>query len=241
MVAAGGEESDVLRHRKQDLLRTVHDDVAVALAGTDAAAHEAAQLVARAAGLELDDGLPPLEAAALLVPDDLVVLLRSEGGWRMAAGVVCFPSHWSPVEKLGLSVADIHGPVPRYSDELRLRVDRFLDQLRPGRPVWRRNWTIHASPELYAPHPVRTTGPVASGDHWLRSERQVLAALPGSGGILFTIRTEQVPLAVLTARPGLARQLAHAVRSMPSDLADYRFGSLDTSVLADWLERTGLP
>ena len=50
----------------------------------------------------------------------------------MAAGVVCFPSHWSPSEKLGLPVAAIHGPVPRYADELRHRVDRFLDQLEPG-------------------------------------------------------------------------------------------------------------
>jgi hypothetical protein len=244
-VGAGGRQSELLRHRKEELLRAVHDQVSVTVsgagadAGAESAVQEAAQLVAWTTGLPLDRGWPPLEAAALLVPDDLVVLLRFAGEWRMVAGVVCFPSHWSPPEKLGLPVADIHGPVPRYADELGHRVDRFLDQLKPGRPVWRRNWTIHASPELYAPRPARVTAPVAPGDHWLRSERQVLASLPGSGGILFTIRTEQVPLAAVADRPELAHRLAQALRSAPLDLASYRFGSLDIGVLADWLQHAG--
>jgi dimethylamine monooxygenase subunit A len=237
LLEAGGRDSEALRRRKEELLRTAHAEVSVALPGVDVAADQAAQFVSRTVGQRLDDGWPPLEAAALLVPDDLVLLLRYEDGWRMAAGVVCFPSHWSPPEKLGLPVADIHAPVPGYADELRHRVDRFLDQLSPGRAVWRRNWTIHVSPELHAPRPLMTTGPVAPEDHWLRSERQALAALPGHAGILFTIRTEQVPLGALAGQPALAAALARALRSTPPDLAAYRFGTRDVSVLSYWLER----
>ncbi len=243
---AAGPESEELRRRKEQLLRSAHDEVSVALPelhgpglegpGVEGAVNEAAHLVSRLAGARLDEEWPPLEAAALLVPDDLVVLLRQEGRWVMAAGVVCFPSHWSPPEKLGLPVAAIHGPVPRYADELRHRVDRFLDQLGASRAVWRRNWTIHASPELYAPRPVPTGGRLAPQDHWLRSERQVLTALPQSTGILFTIRTDQVPLAVLKEKPELATGLAGALRATPPDLAAYRFGALDTRRLANWLE-----
>ena len=250
-----GPESEELRRRKEQLLRSAHDEVSVALPefqvpearggaglegpGLEGAVNEAAQLVCRLAGARLDEERPPLEAAALLVPDDLVVLFRQEGRWVMAAGVVCFPSHWSPPEKLGLPVAAIHGPVPRYADELGHRVDRFLDQLGASRAVWRRNWTIHASPELYAPRPVPTAGPLAPQDHWLRSERQVLTALPQSTGILFTIRTDQVPLAVLEQKPELAAGLAGALRATPPDLAAYRFGALDTHRLANWLEGHG--
>ncbi len=249
-----GPESEELRRRKEQLLRSAHDEVSVALPGLEGprlegprlegpgledAVNEAAQLVSRLAGARLDEEWPPLEAAALLVPDDLVVLLRQEGRWVMAAGVVCFPSHWSPPDKLGLPVAAIHRPVPRYADELRQRVDRFLDQLGASRAVWRRNWTIHASPELYAPRPGPTPGRLAPQDHWLRSERQVLTALPQSTGILFTIRTNQVPLGVLKEKPELATGLAGALRATPPDLAAYRFGALDTRRLANWLEGHG--
>jgi dimethylamine monooxygenase subunit A len=232
-----GPDREVWRGRKVELLRAVHDEVSVSLTGaaTVTVTDEAAQLVSQVTGSQLDPAWPPLEAAALLVPDDLVVLLRLDGGWRMAAGVVCFPSHWAPAEKLGLPVAAIHGPVPHYADELGQRVDRFLDQLHPGRAVWRRNWTIHASPELYAPRPVTTRAPVAPEDHWLRSERQVLTAQPGRTGILFTIGTDQVPIAVMRDRPELATRMAGALRSMPGELATYRFGALDVDVLADWL------
>ena len=240
--AAAGQ--DGVRRRKEILLTTVHDEVSVALPHATAKLHqavdEAAHLVARMTGQPLENAWPTLEAAALLVPDDLVVLLRLDGSWRMAAGVVCFPSHWSPSEKLGLPVAAIHGPVPRYAEELRHRVDRFLDRLSPDRPVWRRNWTIHASDELHAPRPVLTGGPVAPEEHWLRSERQVLAALPLSGGTLFTIRTDQVPLAVVKDRAGTASRLAAALRCTPPDLAAYRFGALDISRLAAYLDRQGM-
>jgi len=72
-------------------------------------------------------------------------MIRSEDSWRFGAGVVCFPSHWVPSEKLGLPITDVHEPVPHYDEELAQRVDRFLDHLAPGKNAWRRNWVIHAS------------------------------------------------------------------------------------------------
>jgi hypothetical protein len=237
LVEADVPDGDHIRRRKQQLLASAGDQVSVAVPGAELAVEEAAELVARVAGRPLDPGRPSLEAAALLVPDDLVVLVRGQGSWRLAAGVVCFPSHWSPPAKLGLPITEVHGPVPRYTEELSERVERFLDHLSPERPVWRRNWTIHASPELHAPYPVVTAGLVAPEDHWLRSERQALAALPLSGGILFTIRTEQVPLAFLRDRADIASRLAVALRSTPPDLAHYRFSGLDIDAVVAWLER----
>ncbi len=34
--------------------------------------------------------------------------------YRMLGGVVCFPAHWSLLEKMGMDLATIHDPVPRW-------------------------------------------------------------------------------------------------------------------------------
>lgn len=232
-----GPGFEALRQRKSELLASAHRQVSVALPDVEAAAGEVARFVAGAVGQPLEANRPPLEAAALLVGEDLVVLVRKDGAWLMAAGVVCFPSQWSPASKLGLPVARIHEPVPRYAEELSDRVDRFLDHLAPDRPVWRRNWMVHASPELHAPQPVPVAGPVAPEDHWLRSERQTLTALPLTGAILFTIRTEQVSFGSLRHEPGFASRLAAAIRSTPADLTRYRLGDVDIDGIVGWLER----
>jgi dimethylamine monooxygenase subunit A len=149
-------------------------------------------------------------------------LVRSEEGWRFGAGVVCFPSHWVPSEKLGLPMTGVHEPVPHYNEELAQRVDRFLDHLAPGRNAWRRNWLIHASPQLHVPHPTAVGDPVQPRDLWLRSERQVLCALPATGAVLFTIRTQQFPLRALATRPDVASSMASSLRSSPDSLRAYR-------------------
>src|SRR3954452_13539789 len=81
-----------------------------------------------------------LERAALSVQEDLCVLLPDAGGRLvLAAACVCFPSHWRLADKIGLPVWDIHGPVPRYEDELARKVDTFIARLRPPAVMKRRN------------------------------------------------------------------------------------------------------
>jgi hypothetical protein len=208
---------------KQRLFATAREVVSVSLPEAAEAAAEAAELVlSRLGGPNPIADFRPLESAALQVQEDLIVLVRSEKAWRFGAGVVCFPSHWVPSEKLGLPMTDVHEPVPHYSEELAQRVDRFLDHLAPGRSVWRRNWVIHASPELHVPRPPVAGGSVQTRDLWLRSERQVLWALPATGGILFTIRTQQFPLSALVMRPDVASSMASSLRSAPDSLRAYR-------------------
>ena len=47
-----------------------------------------------------DPGLPPLLRAGMLVQDDLVVMMKREAGWCIAAAHLSFPSSWSLAEKL---------------------------------------------------------------------------------------------------------------------------------------------
>lgn len=183
------------------------------------------------------DVLDLLAGARLLVADDLCVLLPGDDGWRLAAGCVCFPSYWRPRDRIGAPLTDVHRPVPGYPGPLAGRVDGFLGRLRPGQGVWRRNWLVHDVPDLHLPtwvDDVDRPTPVPER-RWLRSERQTLVRLPSTDAVVFTIRTQQVPMAVLTERPDVAGALAAAIRGWSPEQRAYKGGAVDEPLLS-WLE-----
>ncbi|HET6954375.1 MAG TPA: DUF3445 domain-containing protein [Acidimicrobiales bacterium] len=250
-----GESATSDRAAKAAVLAAHRDEVVAALPGTGAAARELLALVAPgpAPGPARGDGAtggppggePPLVAAALAVAEDLCLVVPGPaGGWVLGAGVVCFPSHWRLRSKLGRPIAEVHGPVPHYADELATRVDRFLDRLTPNRAAWRRNWMVHSHDHLYAPvAPPAPDPPVTAADAggrlWLRSERQTLRRLPETGAIVFTIRTQQARLADAVAGSadpaGLRHRLAAAVAAWSGDLVAYRGGDALRAALLGWL------
>lgn len=199
----------------------------------------------RDAGAPLSAAHDPVEVLAatrVRVADDLCLLLPGEGGWRLAAACVCFPSYWHPAERVGQPLVDVHARVPGYPGPLAGRVDGFLGRLRPGQGVWRRNWLVHDVADLHLPRRVADVDrptPVPDG-RWLRSERQTLMRLPGTGAVAFGIRTQQVPMDALRRRPDVASGLAAAVRGWSDQLAAYKGGAVDEALLA-WLEDVGRP
>jgi hypothetical protein len=166
-------------------------------------------------------------------------MVPRDGGYHLDAACLCFPSHWRLADKFEGSAAAIHGPVPRYGDDLEERVDRYLDRLRAGTISARRNWSVHDRPDLFAPvpPPTRSIGPdeVATG-LWLRSERQTLRRLPGTGAVLFTIRVQQAPLGVLAHRPEAAARLAARIRAQPHALTDMNGVTPYRTEILTWLD-----
>ena len=144
---------------KTRLLNEHHDEVVATLPGSEPGSQESLDLIgawlaARGhAAASPPDGVHPIDAAGRLVQEDLCLVEEQDGSWIMTAASVCFPSHWRIREKLGRSVATIHGPVHHYDEELRTRVDNFFTRLRVDRPVWRRNVSIHNHDELFRPEP----------------------------------------------------------------------------------------
>ena len=132
--------------------------------------------------------------------------------------------------------------MPRYDADLEVRVDRYLDRLRPGIIGMRRNWSVHESAALFAP--VRPSTPaaievedVATG-LWLRSERQTLRALPESGAVLFTIRVQQVPFGALAGRPDVARALAARIEAQPIVVTAMNGLAPHVDAVLTWLRST---
>lgn len=214
-----------------------HAAEAFAALGTDtvhAASREVLALVLAATGASPDPELHPLDAAGRLVQEDLCLLVERDGAPHLDAASLCFPSYWRLRDKLGQPLAAVHGPVAHYAEELADRVDRFLARLRTDHPVWRRNWSIHDDPAYFLPAPTPARHVDPPDGLWVRSERQTLRRLPGTGAVLFTIRTQQAPLAVLAERPDVAHRMAASIAGWSSALRAYK-GGHGALVALPWL------
>jgi len=193
----------------------------------------------------------PLLAAADLVADDLVLMRRNECGWRLAAASLCFPSSWTLSEKFGRPLQQIHNPVPGFGEGTRTAdvIQRIFDNLQPGQPVIRWNWSLQSDRTLYKPlssiqrderavaRPPRFADGAASA--FIRVERQTLRKLAVSGDIVFTIRINLDPMLALEAHPngpGLAAGLAAQLSELTPAQLDYKGFNADRDrLVADLL------
>ena len=175
------------------------------------------------------DGLTPAAQCRALgefwEPDFLLLRPDGNGIVRLVGGCLCFPSHWDLREKLGRSMAAIHGVVPGLNEALGTPIDKFLRRIKPGVSWERYNWGLSRTPELNL-HPSRDLprldATVALDEVWWRLEEQSLVALPDSGGVLFGIRLVIQPLREILADPAARRGVIRAVETMPEPMARYK-------------------
>ena len=177
-----------------------------------------------------ETGAPPAWAKLLALgefweADFLLLKTGNDEEIRLYGGCVCFPSSWRLSEKIGRPIEFIHDVVPGLNASIGPAIHKFLAGLKPGLAWLRSNWGLSRSPKLNQ-HPDRSLPrldeTVSADEVWLRVEHQALVALPKSGGILFGIRIETQPLAVVKADAVLAQRLAHALRTMPEPMSAYK-------------------
>ena len=189
----------------------------------------------------LDPGLHPLDAAARLVPEDLVLLVERNGQLVFGGGSVCFPNRWDLRSKLGLTMAGVHEPVDRLNEQLEGPIDRFFDRLVPERSFWRLGWGIIDTPDWYTPvdgtGPARAVAP-APGQLYVRVERETLRRFPATGCVLFTIRTYVTPIPTVRTDADVARRLAESVESLPADVRNYKGVAGTAAAIVDFLRET---
>lgn len=194
-------------------------------------------LVAGRRRVALCGGDAPLVTAGSLVQEDLVLMRRSDAGWRLVAGYVAFPSSWSLPEKFGRSMEEIHRPVPDFAAGTRnaVLINRMFDNLRVEQPVFRFNWSINPDGDLHYPVS-KAHGALPGGQRvslaatYARVERQTLRKLPVSGDLLFTIRIYTDPLSAIAPLPDAARiatAFADQLEALTPPQTDYK-GLTDT-------------
>jgi hypothetical protein len=173
--------------------------------------------------------LPPLYAAARRLADDLCLMEKRDGQWRLTALSLCAGSFFTAEEVIGRSLAELHGPVTGFAERFLARVQRIFEGLRPDLVLERRNWTLLNSDALHTPAsaPIRARiGEIGPGEAGravhLRVERQTLRRLPRTGGALFTIRVWLAPLASLAAEPERLAAFERAWRAATPELRAYK-------------------
>jgi dimethylamine monooxygenase subunit A len=176
--------------------------------------------------------LHPLDFAARLVQEDLVIMLppdpqEGKKGWWLAAASVAFPSRWNLKEKFGNPMSEIHSPVPFYDKYLEDPVNKFFDFMPTERIFSRRNWSVHDTPTLFQDGREDKNSSVINPENageklWLRVERQTLRKISKTGAILFTIRIHLRKLQEIAVIEGVAKRLASALKVLPSEMQAYK-------------------
>ena len=225
--------------QKRELLRERHDRVFVALPLGDAGSREVLELLAAHLptrfperwphAVAIDSSLHPLEAASLLVQEDLCLMTQVGPDWILSAASLCFPSRWDVRDKIGKNLLGIHEPVPHYAEKIGTATQNIFDKMTVDRPVWRVNWTVMDSGVLHQPVAVRSPDAIAvTADNipqtlYFRRERQTLRKLPRTGDILFTIRTYVDTFAETVAQfPEFRRNLGLTLSGTSPQTVDYK-------------------
>ena len=242
----GGEADPAAR--KDALLAAVPEIVWAETEGSRPAQAEVLGLVEAALGRTAEaSDRPQLLAAARMVADDLCLMEKRDGQWRLTALSLSAGTFFTAAEVAGKSLADLHTPVGGFSERFLTRVTRIFEGLRPDLILERRNWTVVNSPELHTPHAgeiraaIPQIAPDAAGEALqLRVERQTLRRLPRTGGAVFTIRVWLAPLATLSDDPARLAAFARAWRAATPEFRAYKRFDLYDELVAAFLARHGV-
>ena len=224
----GGEADPAAR--KDPLFAERRVQVWAELAGSRAGQAEVLDLVRQAGrAVEARDDLPPLYAAARAVADDLCLMEARDGAWTLTALSLSAGTFFTASEVIGKPLAALHAPVPGFEGRFLTRVARIFDALRPEVILERRNWTVMAGDDLFAPDGavvrarIGAIAPENAGEAlFVRVERQTVRRLPETGGVLFTIRVWRHALAALDADPPRRAAFARAWRTAGDDFRAYK-------------------
>lgn len=180
--------------------------------------HKITEIISKiSVDLEADNSLVQI---ARVIAEDLCLLKFTNGEWRLVAAVVVFPSRWNLLDKIGKSLDQIHTPVPGYEQALQPFMTDTFNKIKPKRPVWRKNWSLHATSTLHEPFYKVSLAPVE--DYWWRTERQTLSASDDGKYILFTIRSRSEPFKWIKSDSVAAHQFAKTLATLSPEMLQYK-------------------
>jgi hypothetical protein len=174
---------------------------------------------------------------AAIIGEDLVVLAREVGEWKIVAGAVLFPSRWKLSEKIGKGMDAVHTPVPGFAEALAPYMTATFDKITADRPVWRKNWSLHSTADLHQPTSIHA--PATPENYWWRTERQTLTRAACGEFLYFTIRNRAEPLSWIKESPESAALFAQTLESLLPETIEYKGLAGDHQKIIDYLRSEG--
>jgi hypothetical protein len=168
-----------------------------------------------------------------IIGEDLVVLSREDEEWKIVAGAVLFPSRWKLSKKIGKGMDAVHAPVPGYESALAPYMTATFDKIGVGRPVWRKNWSLHSTEDLHQPTSIHEQ--VLPEDYWWRTERQTLTRSQEGEFLYFTIRNRAEPLVWIKENAQSALEFSKTLESFSPETIEYKGLQSDHQVIIDYL------
>lgn len=168
-----------------------------------------------------------LRLLAGLWDPDLVLMQRGQKGQEpvMVAGSLCHSTSWSPIDKIGHTMSEIHGPTPTVNEQYGSHIVTFIDRMRPDKIYQRSGWGLAASAQRDM-HPAhggpQITAKTRVHDLHVWQEIQGLRLLPESNGVAFMIRVLTAPIALLLADTKARAALRQQLETMPPEIAEYK-------------------
>ena len=117
------------------------------------------------------------------IQEDIAIFHRSN---KLIALHVSFPSSWKPKDKIGLSFASIHAPVPgmqKFLEQEQTYVDMMCNAIKP---IIRYVWGEHSNYLLNPHEPL-------NGVKVMHTERQTFLGMPEDNLGIFFIRKKVIP------------------------------------------------
>ena len=170
---------------------------------------------------------------ASIIGEDLVVLNREDGEWKIVAGAVLFPSRWKLSEKIGKGMDAVHTPVPGFATALAPFMTATFDKITADRAVWRKNWSLHSTPDLHQPTSIHV--PANPDEYWWRTERQTLTRSRIGAFLYFTIRNRAEPLSWIKVNQESAALFADTLASFATETIEYKGLQRDHQAIIDYL------
>ena len=147
------------------------------------------------------------------IQEDVCVMRFDE----LVSAHVCLPSWWSPAEKMGMGMREIHENVPGMD---KTSYEPIWNACLHKGPYLRYNWTL-TNTSVLNQHPTKNIGKDFDNDElFLRIERQVLHGFSNIGVVVFLIRTYVGN--VKTLEPDQRRSVASAIEGMTEKELEYK-------------------
>ncbi|KAF8867146.1 hypothetical protein BDZ45DRAFT_700125 [Acephala macrosclerotiorum] len=180
----------------------------------------------------------PLEVAAKLAMEDFSVLVRypETGEYHLRASATLFPAGWKLQERIGYSMARLHGPVPAWKEKLGANVNKYFDHLSSKTAMERTNLFVQTTPDLFQDAPeAPPSKPLTARDLIVRRERQTFIRLEKTDAVLFTVRTYLQPMIELGEEE--VRALRSQIMGWEEEVRLYKGYGIWGEALMRWCEQ----